>query len=287
MSRQYAFGYPWEEFHTERFFCLTADQDWAPDWATAFMIDWARSLSVPLHVFQTSASAALSGSAESGELTLGWHPNFGSGSTHGSNTQAVVDHMSAAFPGATSFRSHAFSESFDALVELSAAGIIVDSQYPTAFSSHITPSVHAAGIVRLPVWFEDDIWMRVVGDTEQPLESALPSLDTPGLKILNVHPVHIALNSPHASYYEERREAIYSSPDDIDPRGRLEFDGRGVRDVVEDIIALAERDGETFIAFDALAQRALRASAENSLSDGIRSLARGRPPAAVDTSDAR
>jgi hypothetical protein len=255
MARQFDFTYPWGDFHTRRHFCLTADQDWAPEWATDYFVRWVRSLGLPVHVFQTNPSAVLGAAADIPGLSRGWHPNFLPGSSHGSDATDVVAALSAALPPADSFRSHGFGESFVALVELAKAGFLTDSQHPSAFSGHIVPAVHATGVVRLPVWFEDDIWMRLSDERRSGLAPLLPGMESPGLKVLNLHPVHIALNSPGIDFYESVRSRLYEGDGEI-PRTELAFSGWGVRDLVEEIVGLVRESGDEFFSFGALAERA-------------------------------
>jgi hypothetical protein len=237
---------PWGDFHTRRWFCLTADQDWAPEWAMEFFMAWVRGLEIPLHVFTTNESRALAESAGRDGTTVGWHPNFGTPSSHGATPRDVVSHMQGLAPKARTFRTHGFAESYQALAALAEAGHRVESQFPTRFSAGITPLLHATGLVRLPVWFEDDIWMREPVDADRRIEA---SIDSPGLKILNLHPIHIALNSPNYAYYNAHRDEIYTEGTSVDD---LAYTGRGARTIAEQIISVAGRD-ETFVAFPELA----------------------------------
>lgn len=244
---------PWAEFHTQRSFCVTSDQDWAPEWAVAFFLNWAAEQGARPHVFTTNVSAALQAAVDEGRATRGWHPYFGVGSTHGSTVREVIDHLAAVAPGATTFRTHRFEESSDALQALADAGFTVESQFPTRYSSGILPSIHACGLVRLPVWFEDDVWMRDA-DLGDALVAA--SIDTPGLKILNLHPVHIALNSPSFDWYDANRAAIYGSSDGVG----LAYRGRGARVVAEEILGVS-RTASRLTEFTAIADRALSLAA--------------------------
>lgn len=236
---------PWRHLAQRRWFVLTADQDWAPEWATRELLDWAHSEGLPLHVFQTNPSDALDEASAQGRITRGWHPNFSAASSHGADEAAVVAHMASMLPGARTVRCHGFAESFAALGHLAEAGIAFDSNFPSAFAGHLLPSVHSTGIVRLPVWFEDDVWMRLFPDQTDlaPLKAAW---DKPGLKVVNVHPVHFALNSPSMAYYDAQRPALYGSDD----RGPQRYDGPGTRDVITRIVDDARAEGESWHAFE-------------------------------------
>ena len=100
----------WEDLSSEPLVAVTADQDWAPEWAMAELIRFARAEAVPLHVFVTNPSPALERAAASGEVTLGIHPNFRPGSSHGDDPEDVIAHCRALVPSATTFRTHSFYE---------------------------------------------------------------------------------------------------------------------------------------------------------------------------------
>jgi hypothetical protein len=242
----------WGPLATGRRFVLTSDQDWAPEWALEYLLDWTERWRLPLHVFRTGPSPSLAAAAAAGRIRTGWHPNLAPGSSHGPDTAAVVAHLARTLPGAATARTHGFVESYQALTALAGAGVRFDSQFPAAYAGHLQPVVHASGIIRLPVWFEDDIWMRQRPDSVD-IGPLLPGLHAPGLKIVNVHAVHLALNCPSVDYYEERRSSIYRSGSTI---AGLAHAGKGVRDVVEALVDAARDDGAEWTAFEDLCAEA-------------------------------
>lgn len=243
-------GSCWGALATERRFVLTSDQDWAPEWAVRDLVDWVRQRAIPLHVFQTNESHTLDQAAGAGHLTRGWHPNFGPGSSHGDSPLAVVTHLISMLPGVRSARTHGFHESFQAMQVMRDAGIRFVSQFPSALSAHLVPSVHATGLIQLPVWFEDDVWMRHFPD-EVAIDRLLPSLRSPGLKIVNVHAVHISANAPSMTWYDARREAIYGSGDQP-----VRHAGAGIRDVLDAVVDTVAGAGESWCEFEAVAVEA-------------------------------
>jgi hypothetical protein len=82
------------------------------------------------------------------------------------------------------------------------------------------------------------------------------SLATPGLKILNFHPLLFAINCPSAQYYRDRRGPLYE-PGGAPPEP---FGGRGVANVLDELIVIARGDGRQLSSFPDVA-----ASAWNSL----------------------
>jgi hypothetical protein len=110
--------------------------------------------------------------------------------------------------------------------------------------------MHASGMVRLPVFLEDDIVIDFAG--APPLESLLPTLFSPGLKILNFHPIHVAANTPSWAAYDEMRARVYGS--DLRPEVSA---ARGMRDLLVDLVTAVTAEGHTFSAFSDVASSAL------------------------------
>jgi hypothetical protein len=187
---------------------LTSDQDWAPEWAIEKLLRVAAAWEAPLHVFRTNPSPCLDSTSQPIDVTHGWHPNFAPGSSHGSTPEAVIRYCEESFGPCESVRSHGFVESSEIWQLLAEHGVKFDSQTVTRFQSGLRPLAHWTGIVRLPVWFEDDVWLRLA-DATADIGRLFPLLRTPGLKILNVHPVLLATNAPSISWYDEHRPQLY------------------------------------------------------------------------------
>lgn len=239
-----ATGRLWGELEDVPIFVLTGDQDWAPEWALASMLELVTATDVPLHLFMTNSSSLLEGRADSA-VTTGIHPNFLSGSSHGATPEAVVESCLQLCPTAVTSRSHSFAEDSRILALLVRRGITADSNLCLYLQPHITPLLHASGLLRLPVFLEDDVLLSIAGPAEP--EALEPHLFTPGLKILSFHPVHVALNTPSLDYYDRHRQALYD-----DRRGLVRYGGRGVRDVLADLIDLVKGNGYEFQPFPVL-----------------------------------
>ena len=139
---------------TEPVFLMTSDQDWAPNWAIESLLSATEG--IPLHFFRTNPCTILDDAFSSGKITQGWHPNLLPNSSHGSSQEEVINYMKDNFPLCNTVRSHAFNTNthFDRL--LFEAGIRVDSQQATLWQSNLSPILDISGIIRLPVYFEDD-----------------------------------------------------------------------------------------------------------------------------------
>jgi hypothetical protein len=240
----------WANFIEQPLFALTSDQDWAPEWAAEIFLDEVRRCGVPLHIFRTSPSTAFDAALRAGEIEQGWHPNFRPGSSQGSTISEVIEYCESNFPGASTVRSHCFAEDTFAWRALRSAGVVADSQLCSLFQGYVLPIAHWTGIVRLPIYFEDDVFFEIAPGLD--LETVLPTLFTPGLKILNFHPTFVGCNTPSRSFHESMKEQIFapnSAP--------VQWTERGTCDIFRELIARIQSTGHKFHRFQSLVDLAV------------------------------
>lgn len=242
----------WEELAAEPIFVLTGDQDWAPPWALQRELEVARAADAPLHIFVTNGDPLVSAPPDG--LSLGIHPNFLRGSSHGVEPSAVVEHCLALVPQATTARSHAFAESTPWLAELARRGIRADSNGCTMLQSGIVPVPHASGLLRFPVFLEDDVLLRWAGRVPS-VEELLPYLTEPGLKILNFHPVLVALNARTPQDYLDFKQRSRCGAAGEDPASHPRLHGRGVADLLDELLAYVRRERRPLLALPELVRR--------------------------------
>jgi hypothetical protein len=255
---------PFAEFLDEPTFVLTSDQDWAPDWALSAMLEIVADHDVPLHLFVTNESEPLRGERPA-RMTLGIHPNFLADSTQGASPDEVIDFCLAIVPGADTFRSHAISDNNHILLNLARRGFVADSNLATFLQPGLAPVIHSTGLLRFPIFFEDDVFLWWASPD---LEPALlrPLLLAPGLKVLNFHPAFVAINAPSVDYFDARRRSLFGpagAHTQIEP-----YAGRGVARLLVDLIDTVRGAGFDFISFPELTARA-RACVDRAYPDGL------------------
>ncbi len=243
----------WAPFLEKPVFTFTSDQDWAPEWASEIFLEELRRLGVPLHIFRTNPSAVFDKAFQAREIEQGWHPNFLAGSSHGDSIADVVQYCVRHFPNATTARSHCFSEDTYSWRALRAAGIVADSQLGTRFQGYLLPVMHWTGIVRLPVYFEDDTFFDIE-ESGLSLDSVMPTLFTPGLKVLNFHPTFIGCNTPSRFYHDRLKPRIFAA--DSAPDG-LVWDGRGTRTFFRELVERILGAGYQFQRFQSVVDMAV------------------------------
>ena len=234
---------------------ITLDVDWAPD----FMIDAAaRVLSeagVRATWFITHDSPAVQRlRRHTGLFELGWHPNFFPGSTHGATEDDVLAYCQVLEPEARVVRMHGLLQSSRLLTRLRGS-TRVRTDVSQLLRGHAMLAVHALPLpsgtmMRVPFWWEDDVEMSA----DTPLWDLAGAFadGVPGLRVLNFHPVHIALDTKSLSAYEalksQRATLVEVTADDVAAvRARYADQGasaagtaRAFHDAVE---WLAMRDG--------------------------------------------
>lgn len=196
---------------------VTLDIDWAPDFVIDEVAEALAQAGVPATWFVTHASPAVDRLRGRPELfELGIHPNFLARSSHGSTVEAVMGHLLEIVPGATSMRTHGLVQSSVLLDEIATMSpISTDVSLLLPFASHLAPvryRTRRADFVRLPYFWEDDLAMC----QRNPCWTSASLLAAgSGLKIFDFHPIHIALNSPDMTAYEQLKRA---APDLVNAR---------------------------------------------------------------------
>jgi SAM-dependent methyltransferase len=182
---------------------LTSDVDWASD---ACIEDFAEAI-LPFGIrpvfMATGESAALRRLFAAGLIELGLHPNFLPGSDHGADVPAVIEHLTSMYPDATTFRAHSFVDSSQITSQMHARGFAYDSNLCLYLQDGLVPLQHGSGLIRFPVFWEDDLHWTRGGSWD--FDTLIDQFMTPGLKVLNVHPINFALNVTNTDHYQSVR----------------------------------------------------------------------------------
>jgi hypothetical protein len=214
-------------------FCFTTDVEWAPEWAIGEVLSFFRERALPLTPFVTHASSLVAEHYDRPEMRrrAGVHPNFLPQSSHGKTRDEVIDTVFELWPHAVSFRSHCFYEDSPTLLALARRGVLYDSNLCLYLQPGCGPLLHHAGLVRFPVFWEDDVHCT----KELPFRFASFEryFDTPGLKVINVHPLLFALNVPTASFYADHKHLNTNPDPEVGSEAR--FSGAGAATFLEEI----------------------------------------------------
>ena len=189
-------------------FVLTADIDWASEYCIEHFLSVTERFSVTPTLFVTHESPAIRKAEREGRAELAIHPNFLAGSSHGVSTNAVIDHVLKLVPNALAVRYHRYLGAPKAEEILAKRGLRYDSNVFRHLESGLLPERLASGLLRLPVFFEDDVHWD--GGHSWDFREHAADFFSPGLKVLNFHPFFVALNVPNASFYARQKRHITS-----------------------------------------------------------------------------
>ncbi|MEE2789011.1 MAG: hypothetical protein VX589_16870 [Myxococcota bacterium] len=240
---------PWND---EPIFCMTADVDWASEEAIARCHALFSERDITTTYFNTHPSPFLNGLRADGRIHMGIHPNFLAGSSQGEGFDTVLDYLAEAVPDVECFRSHRYFDVTDINVKLADRGCRYDSNLFT-FLHKLPPHTHFTGMTRFPCCWEDGTWLRNVGSVD--LADVTSFLFSPGLTILSVHPMHMALNSPTLGYAREVKDRVSReawNAMDVHTLDTLAHGGRGIRDLTADMLDAILARGHTFYTLDEL-----------------------------------
>jgi hypothetical protein len=210
--------------------CLTFDVDWAPE----FMIDDLRELlaayPVPVTTFCTHPSDATRRLLALPGAETAIHPNFLGGRPEAEVLAALLEH----YPASRGVRNHVLYYHSRLLPLYHQRGLQYLSNDLLFLQPGIEPYYDWSGLVRLPIYWEDDVHC-VYFDAQ--FDAGRLAMETPGLKVLNFHPVHVYLNSSDLLAYQRVKEQIR----DPAAAAPLRRGGKGIRTL---LIELLERAAE-------------------------------------------
>ncbi|HEX7597621.1 MAG TPA: hypothetical protein VF518_05365 [Polyangia bacterium] len=180
---------------------LTLDLDWAPDHVledTRLLLEEA---GLPATIFATHQSPAGAALLALPGCETGVHPNF----LGGLDEDAVLTRLLGEFPGATGVRNHALFYHSRLLPLLHRKGMRYLSNDLLFLQSGLAPFYDWSGLVRLPIYWEDDVHCLYF---DSRFDREALQLEQPGLKILNFHPVHLFLNTRELADYEAAKPTL-------------------------------------------------------------------------------
>lgn len=218
---------------------LSFDQDWAPPWATLALHEALAAAGLRGTLFVTHDCPSLAALRAAGRLELGWHPNFLPGSSHGATVEEVLDTCALLVPEAAGARAHGLMRGTSLLLAYRDRGLLYDAADLRDGAPGHAPFVSWTGLARLPIWFEDDVHLR------RGLPCTLEALDlaSPGLRVMNFHPVLVALNAADLDGYAGLKAALAAAGTPLTEASERDFapfverERPGVGDLLREVVA--------------------------------------------------
>lgn len=229
-------------------FILTFDVDWAPDEAIEKIADYLIEHKIKATWFITHQSHAIKKlSSHSEFFEIGIHPNFVSGSTQGETAQQIITNLLKIVPRARSMRSHGLFQS-SRLLEMARKefNIMYDVSLflphaEMAAAPHEIFFDYNVSMARLPYFWEDDEELN----RPQPLLNVGLMFQSPGLKVLDFHVIHLILNSNDTAVYRRMKKEIDYPRVNLRDISPYVYSGRGVATFFEELIAWLKNNNVT------------------------------------------
>lgn len=232
---------------------VTIDLDWACEAAVEELLGALLPAGIPATVFVTHRSAAVL--ERLSDLEVGLHPYFGPDSSHGGTVDEVVRHVLELPHNLPAFRCHRFAVSNEVREAMAAAGMRISSNVCADLEA-VPPFRDRFGLLEIPVFLEDGsyLYRRHPLALEPHVEAALMR---PGPKVLLIHPMHFAVNTPRIEYMAEiKRSVSRAGWNGMSGAalGALRWRGRGIRDLLGDLFDFARGRGLPFTTLGAIAR---------------------------------
>lgn len=218
-------------------YAMTADIDWAPEYAIEDMLGLFEDAGIKLSCFATHPSPVLS--RRNPLVEVGLHPDY----TRPDPVKGLapkLDMLKSLFPEAVGVRSHRnfFGQNTAHLAQQ--AGLLYDASVFLWRQPYCQIHLDQWGLYRMAYCWEDGIQ----ADMRLPWSLDLVPMDSPGLKVFNIHPIFIYLNCPDDDY----RRAIVKDYSDLTkaPHAVLSaqrYKGYGARSFLVDLLAKLKTTG--------------------------------------------
>ena len=190
-----------EKYLKDNYIAVTIDIDWASEYCIGKIVNYFLENNIPLTVFCTHDSEVINSLKDNDMVELGIHPNFCQGSSQGETIDEVIEFCKKLVPESRCFRSHRWYSSNDVYDVLVNRGIKFDSN-DSSMLNLVEPFIHRSGVLRIPTYFEDGGFLWNQG-TMNFAEYGEEYFSANGLKVLDLHPIHFAINSPTLEYYRD------------------------------------------------------------------------------------
>lgn len=164
---------------------FSLDVDWINDEILEWVLNLFNDNGLPVTVFATHETNLLKRLND--YVEIGIHPDFLNEHDH----ERIITDLLRIYPDARGVRSHGLFEYSNLMNIYWKHNLVWDSTQLLYLCSHISPYRHPSGLIRLPIFWEDDDYFSFDPDWE--IESL--GLDKPGVKCFDFHPIHLRLNT--------------------------------------------------------------------------------------------
>ncbi|MBI4338632.1 MAG: hypothetical protein HY680_01620 [Chloroflexi bacterium] len=212
---------------------ISLDTEWVLDEVLACALDTILAYDVKLTVFATHDTPVLRG-LDPGRVEIGLHPNFRPVALDDTAAcRARLEELLALYPQAQGVRCHSLVSSTPLSDLFAQEGLKYESNTYLPGQPNLSPFRIWNGLVRVPIYMEDDRHCAAGGDFQFRPEIVA----APGVKVFLVHPVQIFLNVEHESRYLAAKKSYRK----VEELKKLRYGGAGVRTFVEGLCSHIQR----------------------------------------------
>jgi len=216
-------------------FLITLDTDWVPQFVLDHALEILQAEGLRATIFCTGPYR-LPGD---GTIEPGIHPNLCSDSTQGRDADEILDRLRNAWPKAVGCRSHRLYFPSGLPQKLLDRGFTYDSSVLSWLKPGLS-LVNGQPLTRIPFWWGD---MPHICHGLPLDRFEVPGMSSPGLKVLNIHPIHIYLNTNAPGDYRRVMDAIgnlsKATPEDLAPH---RHPGHGIETLFTGILRFLARE---------------------------------------------
>ena len=217
---------------------VTVDIDWACEPAIEEILSFLEDKKIIPTVFSTHNSPVIE--AVMNKIDVGLHPYFGFNSSHGSTVAEVVKHVTHLPYNLPAFRCHRFAicnASKQAMVE---AGMLLSSNVCTDLEI-MAPFRDRSGLLEIPIFLEDGgyLWRKHPMQLDKKLENLILNKK---IKVISIHPMHFALNTPSFSYMYAIKQSVSREAWKNMTRAtlnKLKWSKYGIRNLIIELLQIA------------------------------------------------
>ncbi|MDQ3918989.1 MAG: hypothetical protein M3348_10970 [Acidobacteriota bacterium] len=186
--------------------CLTLDLDWARDEIVSPVLELMRRSGVKATFFATHRSELLS-ALDGEQFEVGLHPNFNQAL---GDFRKPIESLKEIYPQARGARSHSLFVSSHILQLYAEHGLKYESNIFLHMHEGLHPVLRFEDFVSIPFYWSDDKHISL----QRPFELGDLGIESPGLKVLNFHPMHVFMNTRSDAHYESYKRH-YQEPDKL------------------------------------------------------------------------
>lgn len=229
-----------KRFRERNYLCFTCDLDWAPEIAIEKTLDLFLKNGIRPTVFVTHPSKVIEQYRD--RIDIGVHPNFIQPSSQGGDTEEVIAYCMRLAPDAKVFRCHRWFSGNDVCDSMAGKGFLYESNLCTKMEI-VDPFIHRSGMLCLPVFFEDGSY--IIQSEKIDFDSVKGRFLQNGLKVIDIHPMHFALNTPYFQYTRQIKDRLSRqewNAMDENTLSRLAYRGCGISDFILDLVEFAKTE---------------------------------------------